>query len=164
MHENQKAILQNIEDNIKAVSSPAARLDNALHLPVGLLIIPIFAFVNAGIAINFSQIGETFHSPVTLGILFGLVAGKILGIFGVAFVAIKAGIAKLPQNSSMSQIFGVSALGGIGFTMSIFVADLAFTNNEAFIFEAKIGILSASLLAGIFGFIWLRFIAKPAHD
>jgi len=164
MHEKQKAILQNIKDRIDAVTSPAAQLEQSLHLPVSLAVIPIFAFANAGIAIDFSVIDKIIFEPVSLGIILGLVGGKILGIFGVAFLAIKAGVAKLPQKSSMSQVFGVAALGGIGFTMSIFVADLAFVNNPELIFQAKIGILSASLLAGLLGFIWLRFIAKPATD
>jgi len=163
MHEKQKAILQNIKDRIDAVTSPAAQLEQSLHLPVSLLIIPIFAFANAGISIDFSAIDKIIFEPVSLGIILGLLGGKILGIAGVAFIAIKTGIAKLPQNSSMSQLFGVAALGGIGFTMSIFVADLAFINNPELIFQAKIGILSASLLAGALGFIWLRFIAKPAN-
>jgi NhaA family Na+:H+ antiporter len=163
MHERQKAILQNIKDKIDAVTNPAARLEQDLHLPVSLVIIPIFALANAGIRIDFSSIGEMLFEPVSLGIIFGLLGGKIIGIFGAAFVAIKLGIAKLPQKSSMSQIFGVAALGGIGFTMSIFVADLAFINSEALILQAKIGILTASLLAGTLGYLWLRFIAKPAN-
>ena len=160
IHEQQKAILQNIKDRIDAVSSPAARLENELHLPVSLLVIPLFALANAGIRIDFSSISQVIFEPVSLGIILGLIFGKIIGIAGIAFLAIKIGIAKLPQNSSMSQIFGVSALGGIGFTMSIFIADLAFQNSDALIFQAKIGILLASLLAGVFGFTWLRFIAK----
>jgi NhaA family Na+:H+ antiporter len=164
MHEEQKAILQDIQDRIDAVSSPAGRLERSLHLPVSLIVIPLFALANAGININFSSLTDAIFEPVSLGIIFGLVVGKILGIAGVAFFAIKTGIAKLPQNSSMSQIFGVAALGGIGFTMSIFVADLAFVGNSAFIFQAKVGILSASLIAGALGFIWLRFIAKPPKE
>jgi len=83
-----------------------------------------------------------------------------LGIFGVSWLAIKLKIAQLPQGSSMSQIFGVAFLGGIGFTMSIFVADLAFINDPELIFQAKVGILAASLFAGFFGFFWLKYIAK----
>jgi len=160
INENQKAILQNIKDKIDAVGSPSARLEHALHLPIGLIIIPIFALANAAISIEFSSAGDALSSPVAIGIIFGLVVGKIVGITGVAFLAIKLGIAKLPKGSSMSQLFGVGALGGIGFTMSIFVADLAFLGNETFIFQAKIGILVASLFSGLFGYIWLRYIAK----
>ncbi len=160
MHEKQKAILLNIKDRIDAVGTPAARLEHDLHLPVALIVIPLFALANAGITIDFSSIGETIVTPVSLGIIAGLILGKVLGIFGVAFLAIKIGIAKLPEGSSMSQIFGVAFLGGIGFTMSIFVADLAFLGNDALIFQAKVGILAASLFAGLFGYLWLRFLAK----
>ncbi|MEA3455015.1 MAG: Na+/H+ antiporter NhaA [Campylobacterota bacterium] len=156
MHERQKAILINIEDRIDSISSPAARLEHDLHLPVALIIIPLFALANAGIAIDFSSIGATIMEPVSLGIIAGLIIGKVLGIFGVSWLAIKLKIATLPQGSTMSQIFGVAFLGGIGFTMSIFVADLAFAGSDALIFQAKVGILAASLFAGLFGFFWLK--------
>jgi len=159
-HEQQKAILQNIKDRINAVGSPATRLEHSLHLPVSLIVIPLFALANAGISIDFASIGNTVLEPVSLGIIAGLIAGKVLGIFGVAFLAIKLNIAKLPANSNMSQIFGVAFLGGIGFTMSIFVSDLAFLGDETFIFQAKVGILVASLFSGLFGYIWLKFVAK----
>jgi NhaA family Na+:H+ antiporter len=162
MHENQKAILLNIKDTIDSVSTPSARLEHDLHLPVSLIVIPLFALANAGISIDFSSIGTTITEPVSLGVIAGLIFGKVLGIAGTAWLSIKTGIAKLPQGSNMSQIFGVAFLGGIGFTMSIFVADLAFVGNEALIFQAKIGILCASLFAGIFGYIWLRFIANKS--
>jgi len=162
MHENQKAILLNIKDKIDAIGTPAARLEHDLHLPVALIVIPLFALANAGISIDFSSIGQTIVTPVSLGIIAGLILGKVLGIFGVAWVAIKIGIAKLPEGSTLNQIFGVAFLGGIGFTMSIFVADLAFLGNPTLIFQAKVGILAASLFAGLFGYGWLRFVAKRA--
>lgn len=160
MNERQKAILIKLQSNINAIGTPAARLERDLHLPVALLVIPLFALANAGIAIDFSSIGATIKEPVSMGIMAGLILGKVIGIFGVAWLAIKLKIATLPQGSSMSQIFGVAFLAGIGFTMSIFVADLAFINNPELIFQAKVGILSASLFAGLFGYFWLRFIAK----
>jgi len=158
--ENQKAILINIQDRIEAMKSPSARLERSLHLPVALIIIPLFALANAGISIDFSSIGTTLMQPVSLGIIAGLILGKVLGIFGVAWLAIKLKIAQLPKESSMAQIFGVAFLGGIGFTMSIFVADLAFVGQAELIFQAKIGILCASLFAGFFGFFWLRYFSK----
>lgn len=160
LDENQKAILQNIKDKVDAVTSPASKLEHSMHLPVALVVIPLFALANAGISIDFSSIGDTIATPISLGIISGLILGKVLGIAGVAWIAIKLGIAKLPENSTMSQIFGVAFLGGIGFTMSIFVAELAFVGDSASIFEAKVGILSASLFAGITGFLWLRFSSK----
>ena len=84
----------------------------------------------------------------------------MIGIFGVSWLAIKLKIAKLPSGSTLSQIFGVAFLGGIGFTMSIFVAELAFLGNDKLIFQAKIGIIVASLFAGLFGYLWLRLVSK----
>ncbi len=162
MHERQKAILLNIKDKIDSIGTPAARLEHSLHLPVALIIIPLFALANAGITIDFNSISTTIVEPISLGIIVGLILGKVLGIFGVSWLAIKLKIATLPQGSTMSQIFGVAFLGGIGFTMSIFVADLAFLNTPELIFQAKIGILAASLFAGLFGYFWLRYIAKSA--
>ena len=163
MHERQKAILLNIKDKINSVNSPSARLEHDLHLPVSLIVIPLFALANAGISIDFSSIAETIVEPVSLGIIAGLILGKVLGIAGVAWLAIKLKIAKLPEGSNMNQIFGVAFLGGIGFTMSIFVADLAFLGNEVLIFQAKIGILAASLFAGLFGFFWLKYTTKSRN-
>lgn len=160
MHERQKAILINISDRIDAVRTPAARLEHDLHLPVALIIIPLFALANAGINIDLKSYEEAVFEPVSLGIIAGLIFGKVLGIFGVSWLAIKLKIARLPLHSTLSQVFGVAFLGGIGFTMSLFVADLAFINNPELIFQSKVGILSASLFAGLFGFFWLRFIAK----
>lgn len=160
MHEKQKAILLNIKDKVDSVGTPAGRLEHDLHLPVALLIIPIFALANAGIAIDFSSIGNTIVEPISLGIIAGLILGKVIGIFGVSWVAIKLKIAKLPENSTMSQIFGVAFLGGIGFTMSIFVADLAFINSPELIFQAKVGVLFASLVSGLFGYFWLKSVSK----
>jgi len=160
MDERQKAILLKLESNINAIGTPAARLEKDLHLPVALIVIPLFALANAGIAIDFKSIGTTIIEPVSIGIIAGLILGKVIGIFGVAWLAIKLKIATLPQDSSISQIFGVAFLGAIGFTMSIFVADLAFINSPELIFQAKVGILAASLFAGLFGYSWLRFIAK----
>jgi NhaA family Na+:H+ antiporter len=163
MHEKQKALLLNIKDKIDSVGTPAARLEHDLHLPVALIVIPLFALANAGISIDFSSIGDTIVTPVSMGIIAGLILGKVIGIAGVAWVAVKLGIAKLPEGSSMSQVFGVAFLGGIGFTMSIFVADLAFLGNDTLIFQAKVGILAASLFTGLFGYFWLRLIAKKPN-
>ena len=160
IHEEQKRILSEIKHKIYEVETPAARLEHNLHLPVALIIIPIFALANAGIKIDFSSISTTIVEPVSLGIILGLIFGKVIGIFGVSYVAVKLKIAQLPKDSSMSQVFGVAFLGGIGFTMSIFVADLAFVNSPELILQAKIGILSASLFSALFGYLWLRTISK----
>ncbi|XOB63088.1 Na+/H+ antiporter NhaA [Campylobacterota bacterium DY0563] len=164
LHEKQKKILTNIKDKIDEVGTPAARLEHGLHLPVALIVIPIFALANAGIKIDFSSIGSTILEPVSLGIIAGLILGKVIGIFGVSWLAIKLKFAELPKGSSMNQIFGVAFLGGIGFTMSIFVADLAFIGNPELIFQAKIGILSASLFSGLFGYFWLKSVSSKNKE
>jgi len=162
MHEKQEAILTNIKDNIDAIGTPSQRLEHDLHLPVSLIIIPLFALANAGISIDFNSFTSIIFQPVPLGIISGLIIGKVIGIFGIAWLAIKLKVAVLPQNSSMNQIFGVAFLGGIGFTMSIFVADLAFLNTPELIFQAKVGVLVASLISGLFGFLWLKYFAKSS--
>jgi NhaA family Na+:H+ antiporter len=164
LHETQKAILQNIKDKVDAVNPPSSKLEHSLHLPVSLIVIPLFALANAGISIDFSQLSATILEPVSLGIISGLILGKVLGIAGSAYLAIKLGIASLPHNTTHSQIFGVAFLGGIGFTMSIFVAELAFLGNDTFIFQAKVGILVASLLAGIIGYTWLRLTPQTKQE
>jgi Na+:H+ antiporter, NhaA family len=163
LHEKQEPILHEINHTVHAVQAPLNRLEHDFHLPVSLIVIPLFALANAGITIDFSAMESMIMEPVTLGVIIGLVAGKVIGIAGVSMLAIKLGIARLPTGSSYSQLLGVSFLGGIGFTMSIFIAGLAWPANEAFLLQAKIGILLASLFAGLFGFMWLRFVAKPIH-
>lgn len=155
-HDKQKSILNTIQDRIYRVGTPSQRLEQSLHLPVGLVVIPIFALANAGVSIDFSSIGSSIISDISLGVIFGLVFGKVIGIFGISYLAIKLKIAHLPKNTTMFQIFAVSFLGGIGFTMSIFVADLAFVGNREMMFEAKVGILLASLISGLMGYFMLR--------
>ena len=163
INERQKTILSKIKKHIDYINTPAARLEDDLHLPVALIIIPLFALANAGISIDFSTVGTTIMQPVSLGIMAGLIVGKVVGIFGVSWLAIKLKLASLPHESTIKQIFGVALLGGIGFTMSIFVADLAFINTPELILQAKVGILIASLLAGLSGYFWLRYVAISQH-
>lgn len=160
LHENQKAILFDFQDKINKIIPPSTRLEHTLHLPISLIVIPLFALANAGIAFDFSSLHHTLMEPVSLGIIGGLVLGKVFGIFGVSWLAIKLKLATLPKGSNLSQIFGVSFLGGIGFTMSIFIADLAFINSPEFILQAKTGVLIASIFAGIFGYWWLKKSSK----
>jgi len=162
MNERQKAILLKLQDNIDEIGTPAAQLERSLSLPVALVVIPIFAFANAGITIDFSSLGTTIMSTTSLGIILGLILGKVIGVFGVSWLAIKLNIATLHSVSTMSQVFGVSLLAGIGFTMSIFIAELAFVGSPNLIFQAKVGILATSSFSGLVGYIWLRFVAKSA--
>ncbi len=154
-NEEQRSILQTMENGVHLVETPLQRLEHSMHLPVALIIIPIFALANAGIPLDFGSMGQTLAHPVTVGVMLGLILGKLLGIGGFSWLAIKFGLARLPVNTRMSQLVGVSLLGGIGFTMSIFIAELAFTGSAEYLLMAKTGILVASLLAGIAGLIWL---------
>ena len=158
-----RAVVQTLENGVHSVQAPLQKLEHAWHIPVAYLVIPIFALANAGIPMEFGALGETFSHPVFLGVSFGLVLGKFIGITGSSFVLLKMGVAVLPKNTSFSQIAGVSLLAGIGFTMSIFVAQLGFGDNEELLLIAKTGILFASLVAGIAGFAWLYLLGKPQN-
>lgn len=133
-------------------------LQHFLHKPVAFIILPIFALANTAIILNgnFSQILTENYS---LGIALGLIAGKPLGIFLLSFLSVKFGFCKLPGDLNWKTIFGVGLLGGIGFTMSIFVTLLAF-DNETIINNAKLVILTSSLIAGLLGFITLKLTLK----
>jgi NhaA family Na+:H+ antiporter len=138
--------------------SPAGILQDWLDKPVPFLILPLFAMANTAIEIN-PNWNEFFTSNYTLGILLGLVIGKPIGITLFTYISIKLGICQLPEKTSWSQLFAVSILGGIGFTMSIFVTLLAF-DNSLIIDNSKLMILISSLIAGILGIVLLRFTSK----
>ncbi len=160
-NETQKSILQTLERGVHMVETPLQRLEHSMHMPVAFLIIPLFALANAGIPIQFDGLSTVLSHPVTLGVMMGLIVGKVIGIAGFSWVAIKIGICTLPQGTNMRQIFGVSLVGGIGFTMSIFIAELAFLGQPELLLMAKTGILFASLLAGVVGYLWLLILSKP---
>ncbi|WP_198264548.1 Na+/H+ antiporter NhaA [sulfur-oxidizing endosymbiont of Gigantopelta aegis] len=156
-----RAVVQTLENGVHSVETPLQRLEHTWHLPVAYLIIPIFALANAGISIDIDSLAETFTHPVMVGVSLGLVLGKFIGITGASWLILKLGIAVLPKDTRFTQIAGVSLLAGIGFTMSIFVAQLGFSGREDLLLMAKTGILAASLLAGITGYIWLYVVSKP---
>jgi len=159
-NDEQKAIVQTLEDGVHAVETPLQRLEHSMHMPVAFLIIPLFAFINAGIPIDFSTIGETLSHPVALGVIAGLIAGKFIGVAGVSWVALKMGVCRLPEGVSFAQISGVALLSGIGFTMSIFVAELGFSGQAEYLLMAKTGVLAGSLVAGVAGYLWLLGCTK----
>lgn len=160
-NQQQRAIVQALEGGIHKVESPLQRLEHSMHIPVAFLIIPLFALANAGVPIEFASLGGTFTQPVTLGVMFGLVAGKLIGVAGVSMLAVKLGAGKLPSDCTAAHIVGVALLAGIGFTMSIFIADLAFGDQQPTqLTHAKIGILAGSLLNGVAGYLWLRMLGE----
>jgi NhaA family Na+:H+ antiporter len=155
-----RAVVQTLENGVHKVETPLQRLEHGMHMPVAFLVIPIFAFFNAGIPMEFSGLGDTLTHPVTLGVMLGLIFGKLFGIAGASWLALKLGFAQLPAETRFSQIMGVSLLAGIGFTMSIFIAELGFTGQPEYLLMAKTGVLVASLLAGVGGFVWLWLVYK----
>ncbi len=139
-----------------STTSPVHVLEHAIHPWSSYLIIPIFGFANAGVSL--SGLGlEHIFAPLPLGIALGLFLGKQIGIFGSVWLAVKTGFAENLGGASWSQVYGVSMLCGIGFTMSLFIGALAFPGNALLIDEAKIGVLLGSILSAIVGFLVLRF-------
>jgi NhaA family Na+:H+ antiporter len=164
IHNNRfRSLVSALGDGVHLVQAPAQRAEHTLHLPVAYLVIPIFALANAGIPIDFEKIMPTLTHPVALGVMSGLLLGKLLGIAGFTWLAVKLGLARLPEGLNIRHIVGVALLGGIGFTMSIFIADLGFANQPEQLLMAKTGILLASAIAGIGGFIWLYLNTEPGQ-
>ncbi len=141
-------------------SSPLRKLEHDLHPTVAYAILPIFAFANAGVSLGGFGVDALTH-PVTLGVALGLFVGKQLGVFAFAWVTIKLGLAKLPEGASWLALYGVSILCGIGFTMSLFIASLAFEGKgPAALGLDRVGILEGSLLSAVVGFIVLKVALK----
>jgi NhaA family Na+:H+ antiporter len=136
---------------LKEQVSVAERLESMLHPFSSFLIIPIFALANAGIEISSDSLSNALSSDVTLGVVFGLVVGKLVGVSFATWIAVKSGISRLPRGASFTHVVGLAAIAGIGFTVSLFIAGLAFPAGSGAIDEAKLGILAASLLAAVIG-------------
>jgi Na+:H+ antiporter, NhaA family len=147
----QQEALFSLERASKSVTAPVLRLEQALHNFSAFVVMPLFAFANAGVKIDLS----VQHIEIGLGVLAGLVFGKPVGIMMAALIAVKTGIARLPQAVSWRSLFGYACLAGIGFTMSLFVAMLAFADGTL-VDAAKRGIIVGSLVAGVAGAVLLR--------
>ncbi len=156
-----RSIVQTLGHGALAVQTPLQRLEHLWHLPVAFVVIPIFALVNAGIPLQVSALADTLHHPVTLGVTLGLVLGKFIGITGASALALGLRLGRLPGGTRFVHIAAVSLLAGIGFTMSIFIAELGFAAQPEALLMAKTGVLSASLLGGTLGFIWLWLLGQP---
>ena len=153
----QRGALQAIEDACDQVESPAHQLEHGLHPWVAFAIMPVFALANAGVRLE-GDIIAALTSPVTLGIIVGLVVGKQLGITGAAWLAVRLGLAERPSGTGWREIYGAGWLAGIGFTMSLFITPLAF-DDPLLQTSAKVGILAASIIAGIVGYTILRRVS-----
>lgn len=140
--------------------SPSHKLEHLLHKPVAFVILPTFALANTGVVIGAGW-AQDLTTANSLGIIGGLVLGKPVGILLLSFIAVTIGICRLPLDLNWRHVCGAGLLGGIGFTMSIFITNLAFTGNAAAINASKMAILFASLTAGTVGFVWLKVFGKP---
>ena len=158
LNHDQIDSLENIGYNYDKVQNPLVRLEHQLHGLSAFFIIPLFAFSNAGVLIDFSTVNANLM--IVLGVVFGLVVGKPIGIFGFTYLATKLNIVKKPENISWSEVLAVGFLGGIGFTMSIFITHLAFL-DESIIAAVKLGVFAASFIAAVIGVI-LILRAKKA--
>lgn len=151
-----RGLVGSMSDAVTLVQAPAQRAEHALHLPVTYLVIPLFALANAGIPIAFGDLGESLGNSITLAVIAGLLVGKPVGITLMTWLVLRLGLAELPEGMRMIHVVGVSLLAGIGFTMAIFIGDLAFMGDHGQLLQAKTGILIASLTAGLSGFFLLR--------
>jgi NhaA family Na+:H+ antiporter len=140
--------------------SPSHRLEHILHRPVAFIILPIFALANAGILVGADWLHD-LASVNSIGIAAGLIVGKPLGVTLFCLIATYIGICRLPPELNWAHVLGAGILGGIGFTMSIFITNLAFTADHEIVNASKMAILLASLAAGTLGFVWLRFFVRP---
>lgn len=164
---NEKGFLTNqqleaandIDDSATAIKSPLQHLETKLHGWVSLIIIPLFALANAGVTFEkemFSNIN------LSIAIAVALVLGNVIGINIMSFLVLKLKIADLPEKTTFRHIFGVSFLGGVGFTMSLFISNLAFV-DDAFINATKLGILAGTLISGVLGYIMIRSLCKTCE-
>jgi NhaA family Na+:H+ antiporter len=140
---------------------PLDRLEHRLLPWTTFAIVPVFALANAGVRVGWNDLTGSFSESVTLGVLLGLVVGKPVGIMLFSLLAVRLGIGKQPTGATWPQILGVAMLGGVGFTVALFVTELAFEPG-VLADQAKIGILAASAIAGAAGYLFLRAVGRPA--
>jgi len=156
--EDEQAIAEVIRLSHQSIS-PLERIERALTPWVAYVIVPIFALANAGVQVSAETLGDLASNDVTLGVMLGLVVGKTVGVFGATTLAIRLGIARLPTGTTYRHVFGLAVCAGIGFTVALFVTSISLEGDAAD--SAKVGILLASTLAGVVGFLLLRSTPAP---
>ncbi|MGB5363596.1 MAG: Na+/H+ antiporter NhaA [Aureibaculum sp.] len=157
LSKDQMEQIDNLEELTEKFHSPLQHLEHKLHNWVAYFIMPVFALANSGVVFNADM---DLNMPLIINIAIALFIGKFIGITLLSLLSVKLKIAQLPDNVNYWQIVGISILAGVGFTMSIFIANLAFTENLVFIYSAKIGIIIGSLISGIIGYLILKFNSK----
>ena len=159
--DSQQSLLEEMEDLSRGSEAPLDRLEHMLAPWVSFLIVPIFALANAGVVVTGGSVSDALSSGVSWGVMLGLIIGKPVGIFLFTFLAVRIGLANKPQGVRWLQLFGVAILGGVGFTVALFITELAF-DAEVLTNDAKMGILAGSIVAAVIGYTFLRLI--PAGD
>jgi NhaA family Na+:H+ antiporter len=158
--EKAEMVLGQVEELTEGTEAPLERLERLLHPLTSYAVLPLFALANAGLDLSGGVFGDSVSSSVTLGIILGLVVGKPLGIVGFSWVAVRLGITSMPAGMRWAHMVGIGLLGGMGFTVSLFITGLAFEDAQL-ISEAKVGILAASVIAGLAGYAFLRTVRMP---
>ncbi len=166
VNSRQQAVLRSMIEEVHHVEAPLQRLERNLEPLIVFVILPLFAFANAGVEIDWAGVGDTLRGPVALGVFLGLVVGKPAGIFVASLVLVKLGFAELPRGVTWPQVFGVGMLGGIGFTMSLFVNELAFVGADPqtaarLVADGKIGVFLASIVSAASGVLLLTIVSRP---
>jgi len=156
----QHEVVSRVADSAQQATTPLRRWEDRFEKPINLLVMPLFALANAGIAVAPDFFAQLVTSRASIGIFFGLVFGKSIGIVGMSWIALKMGWGRLPTGLHLGHVVGIGLLAGIGFTMSILVATLAFSGEPEALALSKSAILSSSLVAGVLGYTWLRFGTK----
>jgi NhaA family Na+:H+ antiporter len=155
--EKAETVLGQVEELAERTEAPLERLERLLHPMTSFAVIPLFALANAGLNLSGGVFRDSLSSPITLGIILGLVIGNPVGIVGFSWVAVRLGITSLPAGMRWVHVVGIGLLGGMGFTVSLFITGLAF-EDAGQISEAKVGILAASVIAGLAGYTFLRAV------
>jgi Na+:H+ antiporter, NhaA family len=144
--------------------APLARVEHLLLPWTSFVILPLFALANAGVRLSASALADAFHSPVSVGIVVGRIVGKVVGIGLAVWIATRLGVARLPAGTRFAHVVGVAAAAGIAFTVSLFVADLAFVDMPELVDEAKMGILACAPIAGLLGYVLLKAAAGHRYS
>jgi NhaA family Na+:H+ antiporter len=160
-NKEQQMALHSMEHAYEAATTPLQNIEHALHPWVSFFIMPVFALANAGVALD-ADVFRELLSPISLGVFFGLVVGKQIGVTGACWLVKRLGLADFPDRTTLVHLWGAACLAGVGFTMSIFIGNLAFDEGTSLVALAKIAILFASLVSGALGFLVLKYVASES--